>query len=455
MLRAESAAVWRISAAEAERDQARAAGGLAAAGLRAGDRVAFLLSASPGFLAAILGALRTGVVPVLLNPALLPAERVALLDDADPSLVIDSDAALAELLDAVPVALADVPLARPMHYTSGTSGRPKGVWSGVLSENDAAAMFGDEADLWGYTAADVHLACSPLHHSAPVRFAASALLRGGDVVLLPKFDARAARQALRDEGITTAFMVPAHLQRLFADGDVASPRLRLLAHAGAACPEPLKRRALAAFPAGSVWEFYGATEGQFTVCSPEEWEERPGTVGKARPDRRLTTDEHGQVWCRVPRHARFEYWRDPQRTAAAWRDGAFTVGDLGRLDDDGYLFLDGRRDDLVISGGVNVYPAEVEAALAHMPGVVEVAVFGAPDERWGQRVCAAIVGDAAPADVIAFARERLAAYKCPKDVYRVEALPMTSTGKVRRSAIAATLGLVEPYNSPRRREGAE
>ena len=451
--------MWRITAAEAERDQARAAGGLAAAGLRAGDRVAFLLTASPRFLAAILGALRTGVVPVLLNPALLPGERVALLDDADPSLVVDSDAALAELLDAVPAPLADVPLARPMHYTSGTSGRPKGVWSGVASEDAAAVMFRDEADLWGYTASDVHLVCSPLHHSAPVRFAASALLRGGEVVLLPKFDAHAARRALRDEGITTAFMVPAHLQRLFADtdddgdGGVAAPRLRLLAHAGAACPEPLKRRALAAFPAGSVWEFYGATEGQFTVCSPEEWEARPGTVGRARPDRRLTTDDEGQVWCHVPPYARFEYWRDPERTAAAWRGDAFTVGDLGRLDDDGYLFLDGRRDDLVISGGVNVYPAEVEAALAHMPGIVEVAVFGAPDERWGQRVCAAIVGDVAPADVVAYARERLAAYKCPKDVYRVDALPMTSTGKVRRSAIAATLGLAEPYNSPTRREG--
>ncbi|MBW3668967.1 MAG: AMP-binding protein [Actinobacteria bacterium] len=446
--------MWRITAEEAERDQARAAGGLTAAGLRAGDRVAFLLPASPGFLAVVFGALRTGVVPVLLNPALLPAERVDLLDDADPSLVIDSDASLAALLDAVPVALADVPLTRPMHYTSGTSGRPKGVWSGVFDEADAAAMFRDEADLWGYAAGDVHLVCSPLHHSAPVRFAASALLRGGDVVLLPTFDATAARRALRDESVTTTFMVPAHLQRLFADGDeVAAPRLRLLAHAGARCPEPLKRRAIAAFPAGSVWEFYGATEGQFTVCSPAEWEARPGTVGRARPGRRLETDDDGQVWCHVPAFARFEYWRDPVRTAAAWQGDAFTVGDVGRLDHDGFLFLDGRRDDLVISGGVNVYPAEVEAALAGMPGIAEIAVFGAPDERWGQRVCAAVVGEAAAADVIAYARERLAAYKCPKDVYRVDALPMTSTGKVRRSAIAATLGLEEPYNSPTRHEG--
>lgn len=434
--------MWRIGAAEAEQDQARAAGGLAAAGLRAGDRVAFSLTASPGYLAAILGALRTGVVPVLLNPALLPAERDALLADAEPALTVADDGALAALLDAVPAALADIPLCRPMHYTSGTSGRPKGVWSGVLGEEDAAAMFRDEADTWGYTSDDVHLACSPLHHSAPVRFAASALLRGGTVVLLERFDAGEARTALRDEGVTTTFMVPAHLQRVFTAGEeVDAPRLRLLAHAGAACPEPLKRKAIETFPRGSVWEFYGATEGQFTYCSTEEWEARPGTVGRARPGRTLATDEGGQVWCTPPPFGRFEYWRDPVRTAEAWRGDAFTVGDLGRLDDDGFLFLDGRRDDLIISGGVNVYPAEVEAALAGMDGVHEVAVFGAPDERWGQRVCAAVVGEADPAAVVARARERLASYKCPKDVYLVDGFPMTSTGKVRRSAIAEALGL--------------
>lgn len=431
--------MWRIGAAEAEAEQARAAGGLAAAGLRSGDRVAFALGASPQFLSAILGALRTGIVPVLLNPALLAAERRMLVDDAEPSLVVDDDAGLAALLDAAPVALADVPLTRPMHYTSGTSGTPKGVWSGVLGEGAAAAMFGDEADLWEFDAADVHLLCSPLHHSASVRFATSALLRGATVVLLARFDAGQARTALREEGVTTTFMVPAHLHRL--GPDVAAPTLRLLAHAGAPCPAPLKRRAIEMFPPGAVWEFYGATEGQFTRCSSDEWEARPGTVGRARPGRRLEIDEDGQVWCHAPPFARFEYWRDPERTAAAWRGDAFTVGDLGRLDEDGYLFFDGRRDDLVITGGVNVYPAEVEAALVTLAGVEQVAVFGVPDEQWGQRVCAAVVGTVEAHEVIAHARRLLATYKCPKDVYRVESLPMTSTGKVRRSAIAEVLGL--------------
>ncbi len=242
---------------------------------------------------------------------------------------------------------------------------------------------------------------------------------------------------MREHGVTTTFMVPAHLQRLFADEPSSSaPRLRLLAHAGAPCPPALKRRALAIFPSGSVWEFYGATEGQFTVCAPEEWEARPGTVGRARPGRRLEVDETGRIWCHVPPYARFEYWRDPERTAEAWRGDAFTVGDLGRLDDDGYLFIDGRRDDLVISGGVNVYPQEVEQTLEQHPAVAEAAVYGAPHPEWGQQVCALVVPAFGqpldPDGLISWLKERLAGYKVPRRIDLVDELPRTPTGKIRR-----------------------
>ena len=234
-------------------------------------------------------------------------------------------------------------------------------------------------------------------------------------------------------------MVPSHLQRLFAWGDLPDLRsFRRLVHAGAPCPTPIKEAALATFPPGTVWEFYGATEGQFTVCPPDDWLAHPGTVGRARPRRRLEVDDDGLVWCHVPPFARFEYWRDAERTAEAWRGDAFTAGDLGHLED-GYLFLDSRRDDLIISGGVNVYPAEIESVLSHLPGVDDVAVFGAPDERWGQRVCAAVVGNVRADAVVDHARSHLAAYKCPKDVYLVEDLPRTGTGKVRRSSLAAEL----------------
>jgi long-chain acyl-CoA synthetase len=189
-----------------------------------------------------------------------------------------------------------------------------------------------------------------------------------------------------------------------------------------------------------VWEFYGSTEGQFTACSPADWLAHPGTVGRARPGRRLATDPDGTVWCEVPHFARFTYWRDPDKTAAAWRGDTFTVGDLGRLDGDGYLWLDGRREDLLISGGVNVYPLEVERALAACPGVEEVAVFGVPDQQWGTRVCAAVVGPVEVDELRAYARERLAPAKRPKEVVKLTALPHTDRGKVRRSTLAAELG---------------
>jgi long-chain acyl-CoA synthetase len=155
-------------------------------------------------------------------------------------------------------------------------------------------------------------------------------------------------------------------------------------------------------------------------------------------------DDDGVIWCRVPAYARFSYWGDPAKTAAAWRGDEFTVGDVGRLDSDGYLYLDGRRDDLVITGGVNVYPREVELVLAECAGVEEIAVFGVDDERWGQRLCAAVVGSAAVDALFGYARERLAPARRPKDYYIVTDLPRTSTGKVRRLDLPGFLELTSP-----------
>jgi len=327
-----------------------------------------------------------------------------------------------------------------MHYTSGTTGRRKGVWSGVLAEDDARALAAEEVDLWGFVPGDRHLVLSPLHHSAPLRFAVHTLLAGGAVVLPGPFDAARVAAAIAAHRPTTAFAVPTHLQRLLGR-DVDWSSFRLLAHAGAPCPEPLKRAVLAALPPDSVVEFYGSTEAQFTVCPAADWLAHPGTVGRARPGREVTADERGQLWCRVPRWARFEYWRAPEKTAAAWRDDRVTVGDLGRVDDDGFVWLDGRREDLVISGGVNVYPAEVEAVLDAHPGVVESAVFGVPDDQWGQRVVAAYVGTADAAELSSWARERLSPAKRPKGLHRLDELPRTSTGKVRRLDLPGVLGL--------------
>ena len=432
-------AVPVVRAAESERDQRRAAAALRAAGVVAGDRILVSAAASPALLAVVLGALRSGVVPVVLDPGLPEAERAALAEDADPALDVGRDPAA--LLGDAEAELAGVPLARPMHYPSGTTGRRKGVWSGVLAEDDARALAAEEIDLWEFDAADRHLVLSPLHHSAPLRFAIHTLLAGGEVLLPGPFDAARAAEVITTLRPTTAFCVPTHLHRLIARDDVDWSSFRRLVHAGAPCPAPLKRAVIEALPDGSVWEFYGSTEAQFTVCSTDEWLAHPGSVGRARPGRRLETDERGQLWCEVPRWARFEYWRAPEKTAAAWREDLVSVGDLGRVDDDGVVWLDGRREDLIISGGVNVYPAEVEAVLGAHPDVVESAVFGLPDADWGQRVVAAYVGTADPAELGSWARERLSAAKRPKSLHPLDELPRTSTGKVRRLDLPEVLGL--------------
>ena len=403
--------------------------------------MALLVPSSIALLDVAMSLLAAGMFPIPLDPRLTAGERSRILEPLAPDLVVDTEEQLASMVDHTPDRFRwGRPRGRPVHVTSGTTGTPKGVWSGLLSDDDAEALVTEERSLWGFTDTDVNLVLSPLYHSAPLRFAMGTVLAGGRVVVPGLFDPAVVTDAIERERPTSMFCVPTHLQRLFAHWDeVGAPDLssfRLVAHAGAPCPDAVKRRLIDSFPEGSTWEFYGSTEGQFTACRSEEWLARPGTVGRARPGRVLSTDDDGTIWCAVPSFARFSYLGDPEKTAAAWRetpDGpAFTVGDLGRLDDDGYLYLEGRREDLVISGGVNVYPLEVEQTLLEHPDVDDVAVYGVPDEQWGQRVCAAYVGAATPAELDAFVRERLAPPKRPKTWHPMPDLPRTLTGKVLR-----------------------
>jgi acyl-CoA synthetase (AMP-forming)/AMP-acid ligase II len=431
-----------LTSADAELLQSRLAGALLRDGVRRGDRVAFVPS-DPGLTAErlcfVMGALRVGVIPVVLNALLTATERAALLADAQPARVL----ADADLLPGPPAELAAIPLGRPMLYTSGTTGTPKGVWTGVLSDADAHALQDEENAQWGFVADDVHLVCGNVHHSAPLRFATGTLLAGGDVVLPGKFDAPTQLAALKQYTPTSSFMAPVHLHRLLdlAGGDPSLfGSFRLLAHAGAPTSDAVKRRAIAALPPNSLWEFYGATECQFTACSSDDWVAHPGTVGRARPGRRLRIADDGVIWCTPPAHARFTYWNDPAKTAAAWNGDEFTVGDLGRLDD-GFLFLEGRRDDLIISGGVNVYPAEIERVLLAIDGVDQGAVFPREDDDWGQRVCAVYSGAASVELVTRELRAQLAGYKNPKELHRVAEIPHSPNGKIRRSVLATELGL--------------
>jgi long-chain acyl-CoA synthetase len=270
-------------------------------------------------------------------------------------------------------------------------------------------------------------------------------------VVQSRFEAEETLAAVEMFDVTTSFMVPTHLERILSLGratlsrhDVSS--IRLLAHAGAPIRDNTKRMAIDFFPQGSVWEFYGSTEGQATRISTEEWLRKPGSVGTANPGaeieitdeggRPLAANQVGEVWVKDPSGERFEYWGDRAKTRAVWSRDAFTVGDLGHLDEDGYLFLSGRKHDTIITGGVNVYPQEVEAVLLTHPSVAEAVVYGEPHEEWGQQVCALVVGSfGGPLDpdlLRAWARDRLAAFKCPRRIEIVDELPRTPTGKVRR-----------------------
>ena len=447
------------------------------AGVGPGQRVLLLLGGELATFGLLAAACLEGVVAVPLPPELTDAELAPVLADADPSVVIVDPARVRARhtveRSARPVVATDAgrmaelpgsdpssgwPRTRPMAYTSGTTGRRKGVHAGVHDAAWGQALIEDEHAAFDHRHGSSHLVVSPLYHSGPFRFALVTALLGGRVAVLPRFDPTEWLTALRELRPTSLFCVPTHLHRLLAEpglraDDLAS--LALLAHAGAPCPVPLKHQVLALAPDASVWEFYGSTEGQFTVAAPAVWEQAPGTVGTARPDRAvqvrddtgrtLAAGEVGTVWARVPEHARFDYWRDPVRTAEAWDHDAFTVGDLGHLDEAGRLFLDGRPGDLVITGGVNVYPAEVERALLALPGVAEAVAFGVPDADWGERLVAAVVPWPDASLVGAALREELRTHvsraKLPKQVLVVDELPRTVTGKLRRVGLADALGL--------------
>ena len=449
----------RLTATQARQGASWVAARLLQMGVTPGDRIAIAphnekdidqaQRQQSSIIMSMWGALSIGVIPVMVNPDLSERERDYILLDSLPSIVFDTTESLVALCSHFEEShpLPSYPLGRPMHYTSGTTGKPKGVWSGVLTPKAAAGLWETEIAMWDCSSRDTSLVHGPLTHSGPLRFALYTLLAGGDVLLPGWFDAELHAKAIAEHRPSIAFVVPSHMQRLLErSGDLAESPYRMLVHAGAACPPVLKQAIHDWAGAENVWEFYGSTEGQFTTMPGTQWALWPGSVGKARPERELRIID-GTIWCAPPEYGYFEYWGDPEKTAAAWRviDGRrwFTVGDLGRLNDQGYLYIEGRREDLIITGGMNVYPAELEAEILAFDGVHDVAVFGVTDERWGQKVCAAVVGNA-DLDLNALStrlRQDLAGYKQPKEFFVVDQLPRTASGKIQRLKVAGELGL--------------
>ena len=418
---------------------ARVVTSLFRSGVSPRSTVVFQAPNSATLLAGIYGALLSELAPVVISEKLNDRETREILSGLPESMII-TEARLAEFArprESETDSLSENFACRPIHFTSGTSGKPKGVWGGWLSNVDADALAKEERDAWGLLRSDVHLVSGPLSHSAPLRFALNTLLNGGQVVVPARFEPSVISGLLLSGLVTTSFMAPVHMQRLFDAAPPSRTSLRLLAHAGSPCPDQLRLAAIDCFGLDVLYEFYGSTEGQFTLCSAREWQEHPGTVGRARLGREIRIDDDGRIWCKVPPFARFEYWGDPRQTSQAWNGSWFTVGDLGRLDEDGYLYLEGRRTDLIISGGVNVYPAEVERVLSELHGVSEIAVFGIDDVEWGQRVCAVYVGSASEQSVFDYCHEALAPPKRPKSIVKVAELPITHQGKVDRGALAS------------------
>lgn len=456
-----------LTFAQLDERQRLLTGALRAAGLEEGDRVAVLARNSVESLEVTTAALRAGIIPVPVNPLLTEREAEYIVEDSGarwlfsdrpveplPGLdrvVTFGDAYERCLDEADGTELCDHARGRPMHYTSGTTGTPKGVWVRICKARKAAQMSADFISYWGLEPTDIHLVCSPLAHSAPHRYAMRTLEAGGTVALQSRFDAAETLAAIDLFNATSTFMVPTHLERILALGDKHLRRhdltsMRLLIHAGAPIRDETKRRTIEAFSEEAVWEFYGSTEGQATRISAVEWLRKPGSVGRPREGAEIIVtredgeaagaNEVGTVWVKDPRIERFQYWGDRAKTRRTWKAGAFTVGDLGYLDRDGYLFLTGRVHDTIITGGVNVYPQEVEAALAEHPDVSEVVVYGVPNEEWGQEVEAAVVLNAGASSegsaLLDWLRDRVGAYKRPRRILIVQELSRTGTGKVKR-----------------------
>jgi long-chain acyl-CoA synthetase len=363
------------------------------------------------------------------------------------------DAALAALPDAPPDPRG--PAGGTMIYTSGTSGRPKGVKrrraASAAEALAAGRAYGRQIGLDG---SGPHLVTGPTYHAAPLMFAVYDLWNGAPVVILPRWDERACLAALEQRGIHHTHLVPTHFVRLLRLPDAEraafrAPELHVALH-GAAPISPAVKRRMIEWWGPILVEYWGGTEGGVTtLIDSKDWLAHPGSVGRALPafevfavdadSRRLPPDGEGLLYARHKSLARlFEYHGDPAKTDAAYLDPhSFTLGDVGRVDAEGYVHLADRLSHTIISGGVNVYPAEIEAVLIEHPAVADAAVFGVPDEEWGESVKAAVElrpgftpGPELAAALLAFVRERLAGYKVPRSIDFEAELPRHPTGKL-------------------------
>jgi malonyl-CoA/methylmalonyl-CoA synthetase len=453
-------------AAELEERSRVVAGRFAGAGLVAGDRVLVSAATSVDLVVAHVAALRAGLVVVPMNGAYREREVAHIVTDARPSLAVVDDADRARwIADAAPgtvvvgpaVELADgdppsLDASAPddvalLGYTSGTTGAPKGA---MLSHGNLLASVEALRIAWRWTADDRLVLALPLFHAHGLCVGLhGTLLCGASAVLLPRFDVASVLDAARAEHATLFFGVPTMYARLATSPRVSElAPLRLCVSGSAPLPADL-HRGLTEAAGVRVLERYGLTETLMNVSNPYEGERRPGAVGFPLPmvDARLAPPSGsdgdpppdagtGEILVRGP-NVFAGYWQRSQATVEAFDDGWFRTGDVGAWDDDGYLRIVGRCKELIISGGFNVYPREVEDVLSQHPGVAEVAVVGTPSDEWGETVTAVVVADGSldTDALLDFAAERLASFKRPRIVRFVDELPRNALGKVLRDRL--------------------
>lgn len=458
--------------------------GLRSVGLTEGDGIAVVTPNNIEMMALYFAAMQAGWYLTPINHHLVGPEIAYIVDDSDAKVFIgherfaeecaaaasefslDADKCFAigaidgfrsfgDLTDGQPdTTPEDRTAGQPMHYTSGTTGRPKGVRRALsgIAPDDAGMLFTFLLQMFGIQPGDghVHICGSPLYHTAVLAFASSSVHLGHPVILMDKWTPEGMLERIDRYDVTHSHMVPTQFNRLLALPEDVRQRydvssLRNMIHAAAPCPVEVKR-AMLEWWGPVIYEYYAATEGGGTIVSPEEWLERPGTVGTAWPSSEirilddegvdLPAGEEGTVYMKLA-SAAFEYHKNRDSTEENRREGFFTVGDIGYLDDDGYLFLCDRKSDMIISGGVNIYPAEIEGELAAHPKVADVAVFGIPHPDWGEEVKAVVeVVDGVPTDddTVAELREwcegRLAKFKIPRTFDFSDELPRDPNGKL-------------------------